>query len=167
MNKSFNSILKEVCLKKNNRLCIGLDIDCNNLSISNDKITDYIESFAKEIIDATIEYCPLYKPNLAFYERFGSKGVKALEKIVEHINGRAITIADGKRGDIGNTTEKYAIATFEKMGFDSITVSPYMGRDSIIPFIKNKNKGAFVLCLTSNESALDFQFHKEGEYTLW
>ena len=167
MNKSFNSILQQSCYDKNNRLCLGLDINPNIPSHNESKKIDFIESFAKEIIDATIEYCPLYKPNLAFYEKYGSKGIKALEKIIEHINGRAITIADGKRGDIGNTTEQYAVATFEKMGFDSITVSPYMGSDSIIPFIKNKSKGAFILCLTSNQSAHEFQFIKDKSATLY
>ena len=167
MNKSFNSILKQHCQEKNNRLCLGLDINPNISEKNEGERIDFIESFAKEIIDATIEHCPIYKPNLAFYEKFGSKGMQALEKIIEHINGRAITIADGKRGDIGNTTEQYAVATFEKMGFDSITVSPYMGSDSIIPFIKNENKGAFVLCLTSNQSAQDFQFIKDGDLSLY
>ena len=97
---------------------------------------------------------------MAFYERFGSMGYALMERLVEYINGRAITIADGKRGDIGNTTKQYAYSIFNKIGFDSITVAPYMGRDSINPFIENEEKGAFVLCLTSNKSAQDFQFAK-------
>ena len=119
-----------------------------------------MEDFAKDIIDSTISFCPVYKPNMAFYERFGSNGYALMERLVEYINGRAITIADGKRGDIGNTTKQYAYSIFNKIGFDSITVAPYMGRDSINPFIENKEKGAFVLCLTSNKSAEDFQFAK-------
>jgi len=167
MNNSFNSKLKNACEEKNNRLCIGLDINPKIDSDDESRIIDYIGSFAKEIIDATIEYCPIYKPNLAFYEKYGYKGVKVLETIVDHINGRAITIADAKRGDIGNTTKRYASAIFEKMGFDSITVSPYMGSDSIKPFIENKEKGAFVLCLTSNKSADDFQFINYNGLTLY
>tara|TARA_Y100001970_G_scaffold99511_1_gene125129 strand:+ start:474 stop:1277 length:804 start_codon:yes stop_codon:yes gene_type:complete len=167
MNNSFNSKLKKACEEKNNRLCIGLDINPKVDTDNEVKIIDYIESFAKEVIDATIEFCPVYKPNLAFYEKFGYKGIKVLESIVDYIDGRAITIADAKRGDIGNTTKRYASAIFEKMGFDSITVSPYMGRDSIKPFIDNESKGAFILCLTSNKSAIDFQFLKENGRTLY
>ena len=167
MNKSFNQYLKAVCKKKNNFLCIGLDIDPDKLPLSMDATLDSVQKFAFDIIDATIDICPVYKPNMAFYERFGSKGYAVMEKIVEYVNGRAITIADGKRGDIGNTTQQYASAVFNKIGFDSITVAPYMGRDSINPFIQDRTKGAFVLCLTSNKSATDFQYCKNGSHYLY
>ena len=158
MGYSFNDRLKQFCESKNNRLCIGLDIDPDKLiRKSNSRLKD-IELLAKDIIDSTITFCPVYKPNMAFYERFGSKGYAIMERIVDYIDGRAITIADGKRGDIGNTTIQYAKAIFDTIGFDSITVSPYMGTDSIKPFIANKSKGAFVLCLTSNPSSIDLQY---------
>ena len=167
MASSFNSRLRTICEAYNNRLCIGLDLDPERLpkKIGNDLYN--MESFAKEIIDATISFCPVYKPNLAFFERFGSKGYSLMERLVEFINGRSITIADGKRGDIGNTSNQYAISIFEKIGFDAITVSPYMGRDSILPFLENKEKGAFVLCLTSNSSSSDIQFSKMGDDYLY
>ena len=100
--KNFNEIIKENCLKKNNRLCIGLDLDNNKLSNNN---IDYMEEFIYDIIESTIDHCPIYKINFAFYEKHGSKGYKILEKIPEVINNRAITIADAKRGDIGNSSK--------------------------------------------------------------
>ena len=167
MSLSFNNKLKLICEERNNRLCLGLDLDPEKLpsEIGND--LENMESFAKDIIDATISFCPVYKPNLAFFERFGSKGYALMERLVEHINGRAMTIADGKRGDIGNTTNQYATAIFDTIGFDAITVAPYMGRDSIHPFIQKEEKGAFVLCLTSNPSASDLQFSKKNDYYLY
>ena len=104
---------------------------------------------------------------MAFYEQFGFKGYELMENIVSYIDSRNITIADGKRGDIGNTTKKYAISIFDTIGFDSITVSPYMGADSIVPFINNKAKGTFVLCLTSNQSGKDVQKFKNNNDTLY
>lgn len=167
MSSSFNKKLKSVCEARNNRLCLGLDLDSEKLPFKIGNDLENMESFAKDIIDATISFCPVYKPNIAFFERFGSKGYALMERLVEHINGRAITIADGKRGDIGNTTNQYAIAIFDTIGFDAITVAPYMGRDSIQPFIQNDEKGAFVLCLTSNTSASDLQFSKKGDDFLY
>ena len=158
MTIPFNYKLKLFCKEKHNRLSIGLDLDPDKLPENIGKNILNIRDFLKDIIDSTISFCPVYKPNLAFYERFGSKGYGLLEFLVEYINGRAITIADGKRGDIGNTSKQYAYSIFYNIGFDSITVSPYMGSDSIIPFIEDEEKGAFVLCLTSNKSALDFQY---------
>ena len=131
-----------------------------------DKSLQGIESHLKEIIDSTTEICLAYKLNMAFYEQFGFKGYELMEKIVSYIDSRNITIADGKRGDIGNTTKKYAISIFDTIGFDSITVSPYMGADSIVPFISNTEKGAFVLCLTSNESGKDIQKFKNNNNTI-
>ena len=167
MSLSFNNKLKLICEARNNRLCLGLDLDPKKLPTEIGNDLKNMESFAKEIIDATISFCPVYKPNLAFFERFGSKGYALMERLVEHINGRAITIADGKRGDIGNTTIQYATAIFDTIGFDAITVAPYMGRDSINPFIQNKEKGAYILCLTSNASASDLQFSKKGDDSLY
>tara|TARA_Y100001968_G_scaffold85172_2_gene76313 strand:+ start:886 stop:1695 length:810 start_codon:yes stop_codon:yes gene_type:complete len=163
MKNTFNQRLKELSLLKKSKLCIGLDIDPDKMPNTMDKSISGIESYIKELIEATTDLCVAYKLNMAFYEQFGSKGYELMEKIVEYIDGRNITIADGKRGDIGNTTKKYAISIFDAIGFDSITVSPYMGSDSILPFSQNKNKGVYVLCLTSNPSANEIQlFNKNG-----
>ena len=123
--------------------------------------------FLKVVIDSTSDLCVAYKLNMGFFEQFGSKGYHLMENTVDYINHRSLTIADGKRGDIGNTTKKYAIAIFDTIGFDSITVSPYMGSDSITPFIQNKSKGVFVLCLTSNDSAKDIQFISEKNLNVY
>ena len=167
MTKSFNNRLASICHERNNYLCLGLDLDPGKLPSEVGNDLKNMESFAKDIIDSTISFCPVYKPNLAFYERFGSKGYAVMERLIDHINGRAITIADGKRGDIGNTTIQYATAIYDTIGFDAITVAPYMGRDSIIPFIQNKSKGAFILCLTSNSSASDLQYSMNGNDKLY
>ena len=160
MKKSFNNRLKEICELRNNRLCIGLDIDPNKINQKYDSNLSNVIDFTKDVVDATIDLCPVYKLNLAFYECYGSKGYRWMEKILKHIDHRALTIADGKRGDIGNTAEKYADSLFNHFGFDSVTLSPYMGIDSIAPFIEDRTKGSFVLCLTSNKGALDFQYNK-------
>ena len=153
--KSFNSLLYKHCQEKNNRLCVGLDIDINNLPT---QTITYMESYIKDIIDCSINLCPIYKINLAFYERLGYKGIQLIETLCKYIDSRAIVIGDAKRGDIGNSSKYYAEAIFEKMNFDAITVSPYMGTDSIEPFIKYKNKGVFILCLTSNKGSKDLQY---------
>ena len=167
MIDTFNERLKKDSLQKNSKLCIGLDIDPDRMPNHMDKSLKGIESHLKEIIDSTTEICLAYKLNMAFYEQFGFKGYELMEKIVSYIDSRNITIADGKRGDIGNTTKKYAISIFDTIGFDSITVSPYMGADSIVPFISNRFKGAFVLCLTSNESGKDIQKFKNNNDTMY
>ena len=156
MEKSFNERLLEKCKITNNRLCIGLDIDPDKLP-SNISDFESMEIFIKEVIDSTIDFCPVYKPNLAFYERFGSKGFILLENIANYIGDRAITIADGKRGDIGNTSRQYARGILQTMGCDAITISPYMGRDAIEPFLEDFNKGVFVLAMTSNDGAAEIQ----------
>jgi len=159
MKLSFNQRLEAACKRKNNYLCIGLDIDPDKFQIERDTSIDSMESFGKEIIDGTIDFCPIYKPNFAFFERFGSKGYALLERLVNHINGRAIVIADAKRGDIGNTSRQYARAILDNMGCDAITISPYMGGDAIEPFILNPTKGVFILAATSNPSAHEIQEH--------
>tara|TARA_B100000029_G_scaffold142542_1_gene137749 strand:- start:6655 stop:7455 length:801 start_codon:yes stop_codon:yes gene_type:complete len=157
MKLPFNKRLEQICSKKSNLLCIGLDPDPEKMPHRQDKSILGIECFIKDVIASTIDFCPVYKPNFAFYERFGSKGYIMLEKIVDFINGRALVIADAKRGDIGNSSKQYAIAILDKMGCDAITVSPYMGRDTILPFTNDSSKGVFILGLTSNASALEFQ----------
>lgn len=167
MEISFNNRLEKACDDKGTVLCIGLDVDYSKLPSSKEKELDYLERFSKEVIDCTIDLCPVYKINLAFYERYGSCGLKWLENLMAYINGRAIVIADAKRGDIGNTSIQYARSLFNTMGFDAATISPYMGSDSIFPFIEDKTKGAFVLALTSNAGAADFQYFTDGTHALF
>ena len=118
---TFNKQLSKICESKNNRLCIGLDID--NRKLPNNTIS-YMDGFIKDIIESTIDLCPVYKINLAFYERLGKDGYNILSKIPEYINHRSITIADAKRGDIGNSSRYYAEAIFKTLNYDSITISP-------------------------------------------
>lgn len=149
--------------KKKSFLCIGLDVDLNKIPKPLLEADDPIFTFNKAIIDATHHLCVAYKPNTAFYEAYGLKGWKALEKTIHYLNENypeIYTIADAKRGDIGNTSSMYAKAFFEDLGFDSITVAPYMGKDSIEPFLAFKNKHTIMLALTSNKGAFDFQTKK-------
>ena len=159
MDKTFNQRLESLSISNKSKLCIGLDIDPGKMPAHMDKSILGIESYLKEVIDSTTDICVAYKLNMAFYEQFGFKGYELMEKIVEYIDGKNITIADGKRGDIGNTTKKYAISIFDTIGFDSITVSPYMGEDSVRPFTERKDKWTVLLALTSNPGADDFEFH--------
>jgi orotidine-5'-phosphate decarboxylase len=144
-------------LQKKSYLCIGLDTDPLKLPAILKNDPDPVFSFNKAIIEATSDLCVAYKPNLAFYESTGAAGWKSLEKTLELISDNIFTIADAKRGDIGNTSTLYARAFFENLDFDSVTVAPYMGRDSVQPFLAFENKWAIVLALTSNEGAMDFQ----------
>ena len=167
MSLSFNHRLQNICKEKSNSLCIGLDIDPDKFPIGRDISLIGMETFGKEVIDGTIDFCPVYKPNLAFFERFGSKGYALLERLVDHISGRAIVIADAKRGDIGNTSRQYAKAILGTMGCDAITISPYMGREAIEPFIENAEKGSFILAVTSNPGARELQEHGGAEDPLY
>ncbi len=146
--------------KKKSFLCIGLDVDLDKIPPHLLQEEDPIFAFNKAIIDATHQLCVAYKPNTAFYEAYGLKGWKALEKTINYINENhpdIFTIADAKRGDIGNTSTMYAKAFFEDLAFDSVTVAPYMGKDSVEPFLAFENKHTILLALTSNEGAFDFQ----------
>lgn len=149
--------------KKKSYLCIGLDTDPLKIPAILKNDPDPVFSFNKAIIEATSDLCVAYKPNLAFYESSGAAGWLTLEKTLEIIPDDIFTIADAKRGDIGNTSTLYARAFFEKMKFDSVTVAPYMGRDSVHPFLAFPGKWAIVLALTSNEGAMDFQTSKLAE----
>jgi len=149
--------------KKKSFLCIGLDVDLDKVPSHLLKDEDPIFAFNKAIIDATHHFCVAYKPNTAFYEAYGLKGWKSLEKTINYLNEtypEIFTIADAKRGDIGNTSAMYAKAFFEDLAFDSVTVAPYMGKDSIEPFLAFKDKHTIMLALTSNEGAFDFQTKK-------
>lgn len=152
--------LVELIKKKKSFLCVGLDSDIDKIPAFLKKEKDPVFEFNKRIIDATLPYAVAYKPNLAFYESRGSEGIKSLEKTMRYlleIKEQVFTIADAKRGDIGNSAAGYAKAFFEHMGFDAVTVSPYMGYDSIMPFLKYKDKWTIILALTSNKGADDFQ----------
>tara|TARA_R110002050_G_scaffold1281_1_gene9197 strand:- start:85013 stop:85834 length:822 start_codon:yes stop_codon:yes gene_type:complete len=146
--------------KKQSFLCVGLDVDINKIPKHLLKEEDPIFAFNKAIIDATHSYCVAYKPNTAFYEAYGIKGWQALEKTIKYLNTNyadIFTIADAKRGDIGNTSTMYAKAFFDDLAFDSVTIAPYMGKDSVEPFLAFKDKHTILLALTSNEGAFDFQ----------
>ena len=146
--------------KKKSFLCIGLDVDLNKIPEYLLNEEDPIFEFNKAIIDATHHLCVAYKPNTAFYEAYGLKGWKALEKTINYLNTNhpeIFTVADAKRGDIGNTSTMYAKAFFEDLAFDSVTVAPYMGKDSVEPFLAFKDKHTILLALTSNAGAYDFQ----------
>lgn len=146
--------------RKKSYLCIGLDTDIKKIPSFLLKEKDPVFEFNKRIIDATHAYAVAYKPNIAFYEALGAKGWESLEKTLEYIPNDIFTIADAKRGDIGNTSGLYARAFFENMNFDSITVAPYMGEDSVTPFLEFKDKWAIILALTSNAGSKDFQVLK-------
>ena len=146
--------------KKKSFLCIGLDVDLNKVPAHLLKEDDPIYEFNKAIIDTTHHLCVAYKPNTAFYEAYGLKGWNSLKRTIDYLNKRypeIFTIADAKRGDIGNTSSTYAKAFFEDLKFDSVTVAPYMGKDSIEPFLEFNDKHTILLALTSNQGAFDFQ----------
>jgi orotidine-5'-phosphate decarboxylase len=152
--------LFEEIQKKKSFLCIGLDTDIKKLPKHLMKSEDPVYEFNKQIIEATKDLCVAYKPNLAFYEANGVAGMQSLEKTVKLIPENIFSIADAKRGDIGNTSAMYARSFFEHYGFDSVTVAPYMGSDSVKPFLGYENKWVILLALTSNEGAADFQFQE-------
>ena len=152
-------LIEQIQLKKS-FLCIGLDVDLTKIPQHLLELEDPIFEFNKAIIDATHDLCVSYKPNTAFYEAYGIKGWQSLQKTINYINENhpeIFTIADAKRGDIGNTSSMYAKAFFEDLNFDSVTVAPYMGKDSVEPFLAFENKHTIMLALTSNEGAFDFQ----------
>lgn len=149
--------LFEQIKKKNSYLCVGLDTDIKKIPQHLLTLDDPVFEFNKAIIDATSPYCVAYKPNIAFYEAQGPKGWESLQKTLDYIPKNVFTIADAKRGDIGNTSGLYARAFFEAMDFDSVTVAPYMGKDSVSPFLEFENKWVILLALTSNVGSADFQ----------
>jgi len=158
-------LIRQIKSKKS-FLCVGLDVDLEKIPAHLLQEEDPVFAFNKAIIDATHPYAVAYKPNTAFYEAYGLKGWQSLEKTIQYLNANypeIFTIADAKRGDIGNTSTRYAKAFFEDLSFDSITVAPYMGKDSVEPFLAFEDKTTILLALTSNEGAFDFQtFSAEG-----
>ena len=163
-------LINEIFTKKT-FLCVGLDTDINKIPAHLKKEDDPIFAFNKAIIDATAPYCVAYKPNLAFYECYGLKGMLAFEKTIQYIkenHPNHFIIADAKRGDIGNTSKMYAQTFFEEYNLHSVTVAPYMGEDSVKPFLEYDGKWVILLALTSNKGSHDFQLteDKQGERLL-
>jgi orotidine-5'-phosphate decarboxylase len=166
---NYEQLFEQIKAKKS-FLCTGLDSELDKLPKHLLKDKNPVLSFNKEIIDATAKYTVAYKPNLAFYESLGIKGWQALEQTVEYIREKypeIFIIADAKRGDIGNTSKLYAKAFFENMDFDAVTVAPYMGEDSVSPFLTYNNKWVILLALTSNKGADDFQYFTQDDKKLF
>jgi len=159
--------LIEQIIAKRSFLCIGLDTDLAKIPEHFKEYTDPVFEFNREIIDATKEYCVAYKINTAFYEAQGERGWRCLYKTANYIPKNILKIADAKRGDIGNTSSMYAQAFFKAMPFDAITVSPYMGTDSVLPYFEYKDKWVILLALTSNAGSADFQTLKCGKEQLF
>ena len=161
------SVLLEQIKSKKSFLCVGLDVDQDRMPLDLKDDPDSIFTFCKRIIEATAPYCVAYKPNIAFFEACGSDGWKSLEKVMDFLNKNypeIFTIADAKRADIGNTSVQYAKAYFKHFEFDSVTIAPYMGKDSVEPFLSYEKKHTILLALTSNEGASDFQLlNTEGK----
>ena len=159
---NYNELYQNI-LRKGSFLCVGLDSDPDQFPEYIKALPNSIFEFNRAIIDATAQYAVAYKPNLAFYEAEGVMGWSQLAQTVEYIRKKdpsIFIIADAKRGDIGNTAGQYAKAFFEKMDFDAVTLAPYMGRDSVEPFLKYKDKWSIILALTSNPSATDFEMEQ-------
>ncbi len=150
--------IREAQQRCHSTLCVGLDSTVEKLPEGFEKNLDSLVRFNELIIEATKDFCCAYKINFGFYERYGSLGYAALEKTRERIPSSHVSIADAKRGDIGNTAESYAVAILKTLDFDSVTVNPYMGHDTVAPFLSYENKLVFVLALTSNEGSADFQY---------
>jgi len=154
MNTTF---IFEQIQRKKSYLCVGLDTDIRRIPSHLQSTDDPIFEFNKQIIEATADFCVAYKPNLAFYESLGAKGWESLQKTLDYIPDDIFTIADAKRGDIGNTSDLYARTFFEHFQFDAVTVAPYMGVDSVKPFLNYPDKFTILLALTSNVGSVDFQ----------
>lgn len=163
---SLNETIRKIIRDRNSLVCVGLDYHPDKAPESIRSGPDPLFRFNKAVIDATCDLVCAYKPNLAFYEAFGSEGWDALERTVRAVPEGILKIGDAKRGDIGSTAEQYARALF-RIGFDAVTVNPYLGRDSVEPFIKDPERGAFILCLTSNPGSADFQYLEIGGRPLY
>lgn len=163
----FTDKLKSIQEQNDSLLCIGLDTDVEKLPTALRGRPDAQIEFNKSIIDATHDLVCAYKINFAFYEAYGARGWDTIAGTARHIPSSIITIADAKRGDIGNSSSHYAKAILKDMPFDSVTVVPYMGRDSVEPFLFSEDKCAFILALTSNDGAHDFQMLKTGQHRLY
>jgi orotidine-5'-phosphate decarboxylase len=165
-----HSQLFDNIVRKRSFLCVGLDSEIEKIPSFLKKLNDPVFEFNKRIIDATQAYAVAYKPNVAFYESLGSNGWLSLEATVKYIRKKypeIFIIADAKRGDIGNTSKMYAKAFLENMPFDAVTVAPYMGEDSVSPFLTYPDRWVVLLALTSNKGADDFQYHNEDGIKLF
>lgn len=160
---AFSSHLRSVQTTRNSLVCIGLDPDPSLLPAG----VSGVYEFVRRIVESTHDLVCAYKLNLAFYEALGDEGWRILRSILREIPDSVITIGDGKRGDIGNTAERYALALFSDLRFNAVTVNPYMGSDSVEPFLQDENRGVFVLTLTSNPGSRDFQRLKTGSVPLY
>jgi len=162
--------LKKQILAKKSFLCVGLDVDLEKVPEHIKTMEDPLYEFSKAIIDSTAAYAVAYKPNIAFFETYGPEGMASLKRVMDYLNNKhpeIFTIADAKRGDIGNTATRYAKAYFKTYNFDSITVAPYMGKDSVEPFLSFDEKYAILLALTSNGGSSDFQTQEVGGQMLY
>lgn len=166
MNRT--TLVSEIFSKKT-FLCVGLDAELSKIPKHLQGSEDPVFDFNRQIIDATRTYCVAYKPNLAFYEALGPKGWETLQKTIQYIGNEHFIIADAKRGDIGNTSRMYAEAFFNQLGCDAVTIAPYMGEDSVTPFLGFADKWAILLALTSNQGSNDFQRHwlEDSRQPLW
>jgi orotidine-5'-phosphate decarboxylase len=164
---SFTQRLCQVQRKQNSLLCIGLDVDVEKIPPHLQSVKNPVLEFNRQIIEATQDLVCAYKPNLAFYEAMGERGISILRETLTLIPKTVISIGDGKRGDIGNTAERYAKSLFVDFGFDAVTVNPYMGFDAVEPFLTTPEKGVFLLALTSNPGSKDFQRLKVGTTPLY
>ena len=162
--------LKKQILAKKSFLCVGLDVDLEKVPEHIKAMEDPLYEFSKAIIDSTAAYAVAYKPNIAFFETYGPEGMASLKRVMDYLNNKhpeIFTIADAKRGDIGNTATRYAKAYFETYNFDSITIAPYMGKDSVEPFLSFDEKYAILLAITSNRGSSDFQTQQVGGQMLY
>jgi orotidine-5'-phosphate decarboxylase len=164
---NFSDKLRSVQLQTKSLLCIGLDVDPAKLPPSIQHSPNPVLEFSKQIIEATRDLVCAYKPNLAFFEALGPSGHETLKRVLELIPKSIITIGDAKRGDVGTTAERYAVSLFEDFGFEAVTVNPYLGFDSVEPFLRNEERGVFLLALTSNPGSKDFQRLKVGSKPLY
>jgi orotidine 5'-phosphate decarboxylase subfamily 2 len=154
----FYQRIRRIQKRNDSLLCIGLDPDPAKMPVHLRKTRDPLYEFSRRIVDATCDLVCAYKINLAFFEASGVRGLKSLERVVASIPRDVLKIGDGKRGDIGNSAERYSESLFREFGFDAVTVNPYMGTDSVAPFLRDPARGAFILALTSNSGAKDFQY---------
>ncbi|MBN1970621.1 MAG: orotidine-5'-phosphate decarboxylase [Candidatus Delongbacteria bacterium] len=157
---NFTEKVITVIKHKQSCVCVGLDTDLDKIPSILKGEKDPLYKFSKEIYDATKDYAAAFKPNFAFFECYGPEGMDALSRLAAEMDDDIIKIADAKRGDIGNTSSRYNKAVFDFYNFDAVTVNPYMGSDSVLPFLENEEKGVFVLALTSNPGSKDFQMQK-------
>lgn len=163
----FKEQFNTIKIKKKSMLCVGLDPELEKLPGCVQSDGDAIFKFCREIIQSTAQFTAAYKINFAFFERFGAKGWQIIERLVEEIPQDCLSIADAKRGDIGNSARHYAHAIFGELNFDSVTVNPYMGKDSTAPFLDWQEKATFFLGLTSNPGATDFQYFTQDDQPLY